>query len=915
MSQMKKSLIAKITTWILITVSGVTLAGSVLGAYVISELGFYSKSPEDIEREQFTYINQKYSALALGNGIGSGENEKYFKDTNFQYGIVEASTYEELEKMNLNAKDTYAESNFSQKVDLEKLNCFQCNLNDETAITVSDTLLGHYSITHSMQDYIRKEINQCYYDVGSGIFYYQTSDDLLYPVNRVYVVICETGENSYTEEQGYVYDPDQETYTKMSLEESIFLQSESLNPDETTQNTLSDENEMFIEKVTLADSEEDRQAWLAVYMEPAKSMTDEDLQILQDIFSKDTLTFDEFDGTGFSASNYWWRYRMIYPADAQEQNESTFQLGIDQDNLISIFLADPLPYDNVAEADMWHEDFSDNADIQSKIITHAYYDSSERGYLKVLPEYVTRGKDYYVLSVIPDADNLKEKEGVGIWGSDLYVQMNFILQIANRMKYSIYAVLIFNLVIFVISFFYLVAAAGHRRGKEGITPSVLCKVPFDLFTLFFVIVEAYLYWVIRWMIDIANMKTDVFSIFCGFSLLLCIGWCALGYFLHFIVCIKMGKWWKNTIVYKLLRAVRNGMVVVNANISILWKGLLIFIGVNLLEIILFSVFGLNYDSIAVVWFLEKAAILIAGTFLLIQMKELLDGSRHIADGDLEYKIETEKMVTAFREHGENLNRISEGVSKAVNEKMKSERFKTELITNVSHDIKTPLTSIINYVDLLEKEQIDNETVKGYLEVLDRQSARLKKLIEDLIEASKASSGSLPVHLEKLEADVFLTQTVGEFEEKTKQNQLELIVKKQETPVYIMADGRHFWRVIDNLMNNICKYAQPQTRAYINLEQTESDTLITFRNTSKYPLNISSEELMERFVRGDSSRNTEGNGLGLSIAKSLMELMDGKLELFIDGDLFKVVLRFKRLEDESDTEESSDTSHFQKDGKI
>jgi len=231
------------------------------------------------------------------------------------------------------------------------------------------------------------------------------------------------------------------------------------------------------------------------------------------------------------------------------------------------------------------------------------------------------------------------------------------------------------------------------------------------------------------------------------------------------------------------------------------------------------------------------------------------------------------------------------VAESTEERMKSERFKTELITNVSHDIKTPLTSIINYVDLLEKEDLHNETAQEYLEVLERQSSRLKKLIEDLIEASKASTGNLPVHLERLEAGIFMTQTVGEFEEKTKEAGLDLVIEKPETPVYIMADSRHFWRVIDNLMNNICKYAQSGTRVYINLEVKEAQVSITFRNTSKYPLNISSDELMERFVRGDASRNTEGSGLGLSIANSLMDLMGGTFRLYVDGDLFKVVLGF------------------------
>ena len=253
----------------------------------------------------------------------------------------------------------------------------------------------------------------------------------------------------------------------------------------------------------------------------------------------------------------------------------------------------------------------------------------------------------------------------------------------------------------------------------------------------------------------------------------------------------------------------------------------------------------------------------------------------------------------FKEQGEQINHISYGMTHAIEERLKSERCKTELITNVSHDIKTPLTSIINYVDLLEKEDLHNETAQEYLEVLDRQSGRLKKLIEDLIEASKASTGNLPVHLEKLEAGIFMTQTVGEFEEKTKAAGLDLVIEKPDTPVYIMADSRHFWRVIDNLMNNICKYAQNGTRVYINLEVKEAQVSITFRNTSKYPLNISSEELMERFVRGDESRNTEGSGLGLSIANSLMDLMGGTFRLYVDGDLFKVVLGFAEAKEKKD----------------
>ena len=233
------------------------------------------------------------------------------------------------------------------------------------------------------------------------------------------------------------------------------------------------------------------------------------------------------------------------------------------------------------------------------------------------------------------------------------------------------------------------------------------------------------------------------------------------------------------------------------------------------------------------------------------------------------------------------------MSKAVEERMKSERLKMELITNVSHDIKTPLTSIINYVDLLQKEELHNEKAAEYLEVLERQSSKLKKLIEDLVEASKASSGNISVVKEELDVGVFLIQTVGEFEEKLSAAGLELIINKPEETFYILADGRHLWRVVDNLMNNICKYAQPHSRVYVNLGTQSEYVEITFRNMSKFPLNISSDELTERFVRGDKSRNTEGHGLGLSIAKSLVEIMGGELQIVIDGDLFKVILQFQR----------------------
>ena len=225
-------------------------------------------------------------------------------------------------------------------------------------------------------------------------------------------------------------------------------------------------------------------------------------------------------------------------------------------------------------------------------------------------------------------------------------------------------------------------------------------------------------------------------------------------------------------------------------------------------------------------------------------------------------------------------------------------MKTELITNVSHDIKTPLTSIINYASLISAEPSENEKITEYAKVLVRQSDRLKRLIEDLVEASKASTGNLEVHLAPCDASVFIEQASGEYEEKLEKAGLTLVTSKPEQEVRIMADGRRMWRVFDNLMNNICKYAQSGTRVYLMLELIDGQAVVSFKNISKDPLNISAEELMERFVRGDASRNTEGNGLGLSIARSMTELQGGRMTLSVDGDLFKAMLSFPILaEDE------------------
>ncbi len=268
-------------------------------------------------------------------------------------------------------------------------------------------------------------------------------------------------------------------------------------------------------------------------------------------------------------------------------------------------------------------------------------------------------------------------------------------------------------------------------------------------------------------------------------------------------------------------------------------------------------------------------------------------TEQMVKGEPEKMPDSTGLIWPIRRHAENLEQLQEGIEIAVQERLKSERMKTELITNVSHDIKTPLTSIINYVDLLKKEELPNEQARGYVEILERQSLRLKKLTEDVIEASKAASGAIAVSLEPTDLGLLLLQVFGEYEERMQKENLSLVTRLPEQIPYVLADASVLWRVLSNLFGNACKYSQGGTRVYFTVKEEETTVLLCMRNISAAELNISGEELMERFVRGDDSRNTEGSGLGLSIAKSLTELQHGEMKIEIDGDLFKVYVALQK----------------------
>ena len=346
------------------------------------------------------------------------------------------------------------------------------------------------------------------------------------------------------------------------------------------------------------------------------------------------------------------------------------------------------------------------------------------------------------------------------------------------------------------------------------------------------------------------------------------------------------------VIVRIIMSVMSLADVMMESASMAIRIMVFFLAYELIQVVLHKIFG-DSRSIEILIIVGKAAVLAALLWESLQRQKLLDGVRAIADGNGETTIDTEHLTRGNRQMAEAINDLGEGLKNALQEQVKSEQMKADLITNVSHDLKTPLTSIINYVDLIKKENVSEPTVREYVDVLDRQSARLKKLIEDLLEASKASTGNVEMHMEACDATVMISQIVGEYQEKLQKKNIDIVVNESEVPANIMADGRHLWRVFDNIMTNICKYTQEHTRVYVDVTDTGDEVNMTFKNISKYPLNITSDELMERFVRGDASRNTEGHGLGLSIAQSLTELMGGQLSIAIDGDLFKITVAMKK----------------------
>lgn len=833
---------AKIIAWIALSASALCFVFSAVGVIFMFDEGIYRNSKDETRKQWFENVSYEYGLSAVDDvrreqPAGSVES-KYFK-----YGIIKADS---LEGIDLNDEKSYAERNFSDKISLEDVYTNSVELSDEDQIVYTNGNFltgGGVQLMYSGDNsWVSVYADRVCYDEAKGVFVYLAGNEY-YPVQKVETDIGRYGSAAFTydtEKKMYLFEHTDGTGDAASAERTV--------TDETLTDAVSVER--MAADVALTDAA-DGDTVAESTEEPLTDVTDSGMD---DIANGEYVTFDMFDGTRMDV-NHWGNVLL----------DGVREISMDE-------------IDRVDSSEKNKEDAS------VSYTTHEDYYLDSNYTLWVNMGNTSPKTTYQMVVILP--------QNVGTdWNStDLYVQANTLLDFVYSMRYTALVTMFVSFIIGAAAFVFLMCAAGHRNGTDEIVTTVWDHLWLDVFAVGAVLAEVFVFYVAAIFLINVDVAYLPFILFVTAVATLCMGWLLLLFLLSFSVRVKLGKWWRHTLCYQLFRKIGQFARMIWENIGFLWKVILVMLVLAFFEGIGVLMF-FNSDIALLLWLLEKLVLYPLVLWYCVQLNQLKNGTEKIAGGEPGYQISTKRMTGIFKEQGEQINHISDGMTHAIEERMKSERFKTELITNVSHDIKTPLTSIINYVDLLEKEDLHNETAQEYLEVLERQSSRLKKLIEDLIEASKASTGNLPVHLERLEAGIFMTQTVGEFEEKTKAAGLDLVIEKPETPVYIMADSRHFWRVIDNLMNNICKYAQSGTRVYINLEVKEAQVSITFRNTSKYPLNISSDELMERFVRGDASRNTEGSGLGLSIANSLMDLMGGTFRLYVDGDLFKVVLGF------------------------
>ncbi len=461
------------------------------------------------------------------------------------------------------------------------------------------------------------------------------------------------------------------------------------------------------------------------------------------------------------------------------------------------------------------------------------------------------------------------------------------IELAAMSSYA-YIVLIASLVLLTIAAIYLGSVAGRKERGGEIVFSKIDGMYTDVHTLL-VLIAAFLSMtisvgssepnlIISWIIPLVVLSADAFI--------------GISYVLSMIRQIKGGRVFKNTLIVVLYKKFKVFSKLCFEGKLFRSAILLLLLGYGLINGVFFAA-GTHISrdfQIPIVFSLflvfNAAAVYFAAKSLW-SLSQIMKAAKEISSGNLDYTLNNSEISVTFSSFAEDIKNIQGGLKKAVAEAVKGERMKTELITNVSHDLKTPLTSIVNYVGLLKNEDLNNQKADEYVIILEEKSERLKQLVEDLVEASKASSGNLQVNAEKVDLHELVMQACGEYQEKIKKAGLDIRINAEEKNTYIYADGKQMWRIIENLLSNVIKYSMPQSRVYINLADGNEYGSLTIKNISAFPLDIPPEQLTERFVRGDVARTTEGSGLGLSIAQSLTTLQGGRFKIEIDGDLFKV----------------------------
>ena len=481
-------------------------------------------------------------------------------------------------------------------------------------------------------------------------------------------------------------------------------------------------------------------------------------------------------------------------------------------------------------------------------------------------------------------------------------QFSFVVML-YRMRYHFITMLAAGLLVFAAGLVYLCCAAGRRPGTDRVYPVALNRLPLDLYGAAIAAAEIGLSWLVMEMLEACFDYGGNWAV----AALIALGVFAMALMIVayiFAIAAQMktrgGFWWRRTLIgflsirlRALLSWLGHGIRAVLTMVPLIWQWLGIAVLMLTIPIGFFLCAMAAWDDFwefiwAILFFGSLAADVFLVGWWIWYMGQIVKGAATMSQGGLHHRIPTRHMVGKFRDFANTLNSMADAARIAAQRQLKSERMKTELITNVTHDIKTPLTSIINYVDLLQKPH-DEAQGQQYLEVLDRQSQRLKKLIEDLLDMSKASTGNMPVEMVPMDVAEAVNQALGEFSDKLSAAGLEPVFRYPTDPVMILADGRLLWRVMSNLLSNAVKYALPGTRLYLDLITAQGSAVLSVKNISREPLNVAADELLERFVRGDASRNTEGSGLGLNIAKSLVELQQGQMHLMVDGDLFKITI--------------------------